>query len=65
MTAELFFFANFEISTEASVCPALTSTPPSYAIIGKTCTGETISFLSTFFSRNLECIKSILDSQGI
>ena len=49
ITAELFFFANFEISTEASVCPALTSTPPSFAIIGNTWPGDTISFLLAFF----------------
>ena len=49
ITAELFFFASFEISTEASVWPALTSTPPSLAIIGNTWPGDTISFLFTFF----------------
>ena len=31
------------------MCPALTSTPPSLAIIGNTWPGETISFLFTFF----------------
>jgi hypothetical protein len=35
MTAELFFLASLDISTDASVCPALTNTPPSLAIIGK------------------------------
>ena len=49
ITAELFFFANLEISTEASVCPALTKTPPSRAIIGNICPGETMSFLLAFF----------------
>ena len=49
ITAELFFLANLDISTDASVCPALTSTPPSLAIIGKTWPGETISFFLTFF----------------
>ena len=48
ITAELFFFANFDISTDASVCPALTKTPPSRAIIGNTWPGETISFFLTF-----------------
>ena len=57
ITAELFFFASFEISTEASVWPALTKTPPSFAIIGKTCPGETISRLLTFF---LEAIFIVL-----
>jgi hypothetical protein len=38
-----------DISTDASVWPALTKTPPSFAIIGKTCPGETISFFLTFF----------------
>ena len=37
------------MSTEASVWPALTNTPPSFAIIGNTCPGETISFFFTFF----------------
>ena len=37
------------ISTDASVWPALTRTPPSRAIIGNTCPGETISFLLGFF----------------
>ena len=49
ITAELPFPANLDISTEASVCPALTRTPPSFEIIGKTCPGDTISFLVTFF----------------
>ncbi len=37
------------MSTEASVCPALTNTPPSLAIIGNTCPGETMSVFLTFF----------------
>ena len=37
------------MSTEASVWPALTRTPPSLAIIGKMWPGDTISFLLTFF----------------
>ena len=49
ITAEGFFLASLEISTEASVCPALTRTPPSFEIIGKTCPGDTISFFKTFF----------------
>ena len=35
--------ANLDISTAASVCPALTKTPPDLAFIGKTCPGETKS----------------------
>ena len=49
ITAELFFFANLDISTEASVWPALTKTPPSLAIIGNTWPGDTISVFFTFF----------------
>ena len=45
ITALGFNLANFEISTEASVCPALSRTPPFFATKGKTCPGETISFL--------------------
>jgi 3,4-dihydroxy 2-butanone 4-phosphate synthase/GTP cyclohydrolase II len=33
----------------ASVWPALTRTPPFFEIRGKTCPGDTISFLETFF----------------
>ena len=36
ITAALFFLASFEMSTDASVWPALTNTPPSLEIIGKT-----------------------------
>ena len=39
-----FSFDNLEISIEASVCPALSKTPPFLATKGKTCPGETISF---------------------
>jgi hypothetical protein len=35
ITADGFLFASLEISTDASVCPALTNTPPSFDIIGK------------------------------
>ena len=45
MTALGFIFDNFEISIEASVCPALSKTPPDLATRGKTCPGDTISFL--------------------
>ena len=45
ITALGFNFANLDISTEASVCPALSNTPPAFATKGKTCPGETISFL--------------------
>ena len=48
ITAAGFFLASLEISIDASVCPALTNTPPSLPIIGKTCPGETISFFFTF-----------------
>ena len=48
MTAELFFLASFDISTEASVCPARTRTPPSLAITGKICPGDTISVFFAF-----------------
>ena len=44
MTALGFIFDNFEISIEASVCPALSKTPPDLATRGKTCPGDTISF---------------------
>ena len=37
------------MSTEASVCPDLTSTPPFFATIGKTCPGETKSLEFEFF----------------
>ena len=53
MTTEHDFLDNLAISTEASVWPALTRTPPSLEIIGKTCPGETISF---FFILDLEII---------
>jgi len=36
ITAESFNPANLEISTAASVCPALVKTPPSQAINGNT-----------------------------
>ena len=36
ITAEDPHLANLDTSTEASVCPALTKTPPSFEIIGKT-----------------------------
>ena len=39
-----FKFANLEISTDASVCPARSKTPPFLATRGKTCPGETKSF---------------------
>ena len=39
-----FNFDNLEISTEASVWPALSKTPPVLATKGKTCPGDTISF---------------------
>ena len=45
MAADGFFLANLEMSTDASVCPALTKTPPSLEIIGNICPGEIISFL--------------------
>ena len=49
MTADDPHLANLDISTEASVCPALTRTPPSFATIGKTCPGDIISDFLTFF----------------
>ena len=49
ITAELFFFANLDISTDASVCPALTNTPPSLAIIGKIWPGKQCRFYLHFF----------------
>ena len=36
ITALGFKFANLEISTDASVCPALSNTPPDLATKGKT-----------------------------
>jgi hypothetical protein len=36
ITADGFFLASLDISTEASVCPALINTPPSLATMGKT-----------------------------
>ena len=44
ITALGFNFANLDISTEASVWPALSRTPPVFATNGKTCPGETICF---------------------
>ena len=41
--------ASFAISTEASVWPALSRTPPSLEIRGKICPGVDISFAVTFF----------------
>ena len=43
-----FILANFDMSTDASVCPALSRTPPLRATSGKTCPGDTISFFFTF-----------------
>ena len=43
ITPDSFKPANLEISTAASVCPALTKTPPSFALRGKTCPGVAIS----------------------
>ena len=48
ITALGFKFANLEISTEASVCPALSRTPPDLATKGKTWPGETMSFFLEF-----------------
>ena len=48
ITAEEPHLANFEISTEASVWPALTKTPPFFATIGNTCPGDTKFLGSTF-----------------
>ena len=45
--------------TEASVCPARISTPPSFAIIGKTCPGETISFLFTLFLEAILIVRAL------
>jgi len=53
ITAEGFFFANFEISIEASVWPALTKTPPSFEIIGNMWPGDTISFFLTLLIKDL------------
>ena len=67
MTPEGFFFASLEISTEASVCPALTSTPPSFEIIGKICPGDIISvFLIVYliFKPWIGCMANILDSSS-
>ena len=61
ITALGFNFANLEISTDASVCPALSRTPPFFATKGKTWPGETISFLldeglmATFIVFDLSC----------
>tara|TARA_B100000686_G_scaffold352653_1_gene455466 strand:+ start:2516 stop:2689 length:174 start_codon:yes stop_codon:yes gene_type:complete len=49
ITDEEPHLANLEISTDASVCPALTKTPPFLATIGKTCPGDTNSLGETFF----------------
>ena len=43
ITAESFNPASLDMSTAASVWPALVSTPPSHAIRGNTCPGLTIS----------------------
>ena len=40
---------SLDTSTEASVWPALTKTPPFFEIRGKTWPGDTISFCVTFF----------------
>ena len=39
-----FSFDSLDISTEASVWPALSKTPPFLETNGKTCPGDTISF---------------------
>ena len=36
------------MSTDASVCPALSRTPPFFATNGKTCPGDTISLFEEF-----------------
>ena len=43
-----FSLDSLEISTEASVWPALSKTPPFLATKGKTCPGDTISLFLTF-----------------
>ena len=43
ITAEGFKPANLDISTAASVCPALTRTPPYLSFRGITCPGVAIS----------------------
>ena len=49
ITALGFNLASFEISTDASVCPALSNTPPFFETKGNTCPGETISPLPEEF----------------
>ena len=48
ITALGLIFASLDISTEASVCPALSKTPPDLATNGNTCPGETMSLFFAF-----------------
>ena len=63
ITPDGFNPANFEISTAASVCPALTNTPPSHDINGNTWPGETKSFLFLLWliATDIVCDRSAAD----
>ena len=50
---------NLDTSTEASVWPALTRTPPFFEIRGKTWPGDTISFCETFFLIAVLIVKAL------